>query len=417
MTDVSSSQPAQPHDPYLALREPGFRYYLLGNALATIANEMQSTALGWELFQRTHSPMALGLVGFVQILPVVSLVLIAGHAADRLPRLRIIQAAVATQALCSMGLAACSFFHGPIPAIYACLFVVGVAMSFSLPARGAALPQIVPMSSFANAVVWRTTTWQLSACVGPALGGLALALVHAPFVIYACSSGLTIAACLLFFAVKPRPQIPSREPLSLASLFAGARFVASRQPLLAALTLDLFAVLFGGATALLPIFADEILKVGPQGLGSLRAAPSIGALIAALVIAHRRPFQRSGRVLLATVAAFGLATIIFGLSSSFYLSLAMLFLIGVFDNISVVIRATLVQTLTPDHMRGRVAAVNSVFVAMSNELGAFESGVAATFLGAVRAVVAGGAACFAIVGAVAFRWPEVRALGRLDEIS
>jgi MFS family permease len=405
-----------PHDAYASLRLASFRRYVGGNILATIASEMQTVAVAWDLYERTRNPLSLGAVGAVQVVPVVGLALFTGHAADRFPRMAIMQASIALQALCSILLCLGASVRAPIAISYLCLFVSGIALAFSFPARGAILPQLVPPALFANAVAWRTSFWQLAAVAGPALGGIALGFWKRPAPVFALCAFLAVVVIGLWFTVPTRPQIRIVEPMSWASLLSGVRFVRRQPVLLAAITLDLFAVLLGGATALLPIFAREILEVGPQGLGWLRAAPSVGALGMALALAHRPPLARAGQALLFAVVVFGVATIGFGLSRSFLLSLLFLIVIGASDNVSVVVRSTLVQTLTPDSMRGRVAAINSIFVAMSNELGSLESGIAAWLLGPVAAIVLGGLGCLGVVGAVARRWPEVGKLERLDEL-
>jgi MFS family permease len=413
----SVTRPQPTHDPYAPLRVPAFLLFLAGSMLATIASEMQTVAIGWELYERTNSPLALGLVGFVQILPVLGLTLLAGVLADRWPRIRILQATLLIQAVCSLSLAIASTGRFPVPFLYACLALNGIALAFAFPARGSIVPQLVPFQMLASAIAWRTSGWQSAACLGPALGGLLLATARIPAVVYACAAALALGVCLAWLRLQAAPQdeLP-RSAFNWRSLLAGAQFVANHKLILAALTLDLFAILLGGATALLPIFSRDILKVGPSGLGWLRAAPSLGALAMALLIAHRPPFQHAGRTLIAAVAGFGLATIAFGASRSFLLSLLLLATLGALDNISVVIRATLVQSLTPDSMRGRVAAINSVFVCMSNELGSLESGLAAWLLGPVPAVVLGGLGCLVVVLVVAIRWPELPRLGRIDQL-
>lgn len=398
---------ATDHDPYAALRIPDFRRVLTAAMLSTIAYEMQGVAIGWELYTRTRSALALGLLGLVQVAPVLLLALPAGHAADRYSRKRIMIAAQCVLLAVSAFLALTKAMVLPTWTIYAAVSIAGVALAIALPARSAMLPLIVPPEHFANAVAWRTSGWQLAAVAGPACGGLVIALSGGTLAVFQCAAllGVVVAVCLV--RIRPRPQQRIREPLTLSSLLAGVRFVRANELILAAITLDMFAVLFGGATFLLPIFASDILKIGPAGLGWLRAAPSIGAVLMALTIAHRPPMRGVGRILLLSVAGFGVATIVFGLSRSPALSFLMLALAGACDNISVVIRGTLVQTLTPDAMRGRVGAVNTVFVGISNELGGFESGAVAHLVGPVGAVVFGGTACLVVVLLVARTWPTL----------
>ena len=410
---MTNAETGLAHDPYEALRAAGFRRLLCGSMLATIATEIQTVALGWEILRRTDSPFALGLVGLVQVAPVILLSLPAGHVADQFPPQRILMAAQFTMALMSLGIAACCALSAPVAWIYLFLAVSACALALALPARSSILPRVVPMRAFANAVSWRTSGWQLASIAGPGLGGIGLAFVPTVVPLILVTAGLLFLVSLILGGIRPREIEIRREPMSLDSLLAGARFVASDSRILGAITLDLFAVLLGGATALLPLFARDVLDVGRMGLGWLRAAAPLGATLMALVMVHRPPLKRPGRVLLLCVAGFGLATIVFGLSRNPLLSFAMLMLTGALDNISVVIRGTLIQLLTPDSMRGRVAAVNSVFVSLSNEFGAFESGLTAALWGPVRAVVIGGLGCVAVVTAAAVRWPALRNLGPL----
>jgi MFS family permease len=405
------------HDPYAALRVPSFRRLVGGAMLATIAAEMQNVALGWELYERTRDPLALGLIGLVIVVPAVLLALPAGHLADRFSRKRIILA-------CQLGLVASSSLlalitgnRWPVPTLYATLLITGTSLAISLPSRTAILPQVVPGELLANAVTWRTSSWQLAAVLGPAVGGLGLAWTRgAAAPVFLAGAAINVLVFLIISGVQTHTTTRNREPLKIASLLAGVRFVARHDLILAAITLDLFAVLFGGATFLLPIYARDLLQIGPEGLGWLRAAPSIGAATTAFLIAHRPPFRQAGRTLLLSVAGFGAATIVFGLSRDPRLSFVTLLLMGSFDNISVVVRQTLLQLLTPDAMRGRVSAVNSVFVQLSNELGGFESGVTARWWGPTRAVVIGGLGCLVVVVACAARWPRLRRLGSLADV-
>jgi MFS family permease len=408
--------PCSTHDPYAVLRHRDFRFYLIAAMLGTIGNEMQAVAVGWELYDRTGSALDLGLVGLVQAAPVLLLVLPAGQLADRVSRRRIIVASQLMLLVASLGLAVVSAWRAPVGMVYGCLGLVGIANAFAMPARWAFVPQLVPLLQLPSAVTWRSSSWQVAAVTGPALGGIALAAFGRAAPVYLLDAAIGGVVVGLLATIAPRPVMRSSDPVSLGSMLAGVRFVGKNDLLLAALTLDLFAVLLGGAVALLPVFARDILQVGPTGLGWLRAAPSVGALATAVFIAHRPPLRKAGRALLAAVAGFGVATVVFGVSRSFGLSLAMLVLSGGLDMVSVVVRSTLVQLLTPDAMRGRVSAVNAVFVGMSNELGAFESGLAARFLGPVAAVVAGGFGCLAVVAFVAFRWPRLGRLGSLAEL-
>jgi MFS family permease len=406
--------PTARHDPFAALRIGNFRLLVLGSFLAVVAEQMLGVAVGWELYERTRNPLALGLVGLVEIVPVLLLALPAGQIADRRDRKWLVVAAMSGIAACALGLAGLSVIQGPLPAVYALLFGVGVARAFQSPAFSALSAQVVPPSHFANAATWSSGAWQSSAIIGPALGGLLLAAWGGAAGVYACAGALLLLVAFLFSLLRPRPLPRPIEPITLTSLLAGARFIRHTPVILGAITLDMFAVLLGGATALLPVFARDILMVGAEGLGWLRAAPALGAVLAAVGMALRPPLRYAGRTLLLVVAGFGLATIVFGLSRDFALSLAMLALLGALDNVSVVIRSTLMLTRTPDALRGRVNAVHYVFVGISNELGAFESGVAAALLSAVGAVVAGGVGTILVVALIAVWAPELRRLGRMD---
>jgi MFS family permease len=401
------------HDPYAALRFRDFRLLIGATFFAVVGEQMLNVAIGWELYERTNAPLALGLIGLVQVLPVVLLALPAGHIADRFDRKWIVVVTMLLLALCSLGLALLSSVQGSLLLIYTCLLFIGIARSFQSPALNALLSQVVPPEQFTNATTWESSVWQAAAIIGPALGGLIVAARQSATLVYIIDAGILLVLGLMVLLLRPRAVARVEGPATLVSLLAGLRFVWRTRIILAAITLDMFAVLLGGATALLPIFARDILHVGAAGLGELRAAPAVGAVLAALGIAHLPPFRHAGRTLLLVVAGFGLATIMFGLSRSFGLSLAMLGLLGALDNISVVIRGTLLLTRTPDELRGRVNAVHSVFIGVSNELGAFESGLAAALLGAVGAVVGGGIGTILVVLLIALAWPEVRRLGQL----
>jgi hypothetical protein len=404
------------HDPYGALRHRDYRLLLSGSVLASAGAEIQAAAVAWELWVRTEDPAVLGYAGLAQFLPVLLLSLPAGQAADRYSRRALLQAAQAVIALTSLGLAALSVLEGPVTLVFTCLLLAGCGRAFSAPARWSLVPLVVPPHLLPNAVTWNSSGWQVANVAGPAAGGLVLASAGGPVSAYLLAAVCCLTCVTLVGLIRPGAVARPAEPPSLASLVAGVRFVWRSDLLLAAITLDLFAVLLGGATALLPIFARDILEVGEVGYGCLRAAPAAGALLMALVLAHRPPLRRAGPALLAAVAGFGAATVAFGLSRDPVLSFAMLALTGALDNISVVIRGTLVQVLTPDAMRGRVAAVNLVFVSSSNELGAFESGVAAALLGPVPAVVAGGIGTMLVVVAAALRWPRLLRLGHLGDL-
>lgn len=411
------------HDPYEALRLRDYRCLLSGGVLASIGLGVQTVAVGWEMSQRiedaNEASFVIGLTGLAQFLPVLLLALPAGQVADRVSRKYLFQLAQGMLALLAVTLAILSLINAPIWVFLLSLLFVGVARAFSTPARVSLLPQVVPASVLPNAVTWNSTGWHIANVGGPALGGLAIAWWNSPTA-YAIAAGCALTCVLLLILVRPQVAARRSEPASLRNLVAGVAFVWRTRLLLAAITLDLFAVLLGGATALLPIYARDILRVEglPPGvvLGWLRAAPSAGAVLMAIVLAHSPPLKRAGVALLGSVAIFGIATIVFGLSESFWLSLAVLAIAGAFDNVSVVVRGTLMQTLTPDAMRGRVAAVNFVFVSSSNELGEFESGLAAYWLGPVRSVVYGGWGTILVVLLVALNCPPLRRLGHLHKI-
>ncbi len=372
---------------------------------------MQGYAVGWEIYQRTGSYALLGLVGLVQFLPVLVLALPAGHAADRYNRKVLFQGALLLMATASLGLTAISVGQGPVELVFPCLMLAAVGRAFSAPSRSSLLAQVVPADALHNAVTWNSSGWQIASVGGPALGGLVVALTGVAWPAYAAAACCALGCACLLVPIRPRPIKRPLSARNLASLLAGIKFIVRNQTLLAAITLDLFAVLLGGATALLPGYAKDILHVGPLELGLLRAAPAGGAFVTALVMAHRRPLARPGRALLLAVAGFGAATIAFGFSTEFWLSLVALALTGALDNVSVVVRGTLMQTLTPDDMRGRVSAVNIVFISSSNELGDFESGGTAALFGPVASVVGGGIGTILVVLLVWWRWPILLRLG------
>lgn len=412
---ASNSAPA--HDPYAALRLVDYRRFLIGGILASAGAEMQVMAVGWELYERTGSATALGLVGLAMVVPVILLALPAGHAADRHSRKGLILASQALMAVASLGLAALSDWRGPVPLIYAALVVAGIAHAISMPARWSILRQLVPDHLVGVAVTWNSSGWQVASVVGPALGGLFIAQSGGATRVYVFDFALSIAVLALIATIRPTKVARMEGPVSFRSMLGGLAFVRRSELILATITLDLFAVLLGGAVALLPIFAKDILRTGPVGLGWLRAAPSLGATIMALTLAHRPPLRRAGPALLWSVAGFGAATIGFGLSKNPYLSFVLLMATGALDNISVVVRSTLVQVLTPESMRGRVAAVNAIFIGSSNELGGFESGMTAHFFGPVASVVGGGIGTILVVLLVRLGWPELARLGSLGDLA
>jgi MFS family permease len=396
------------------LRYRDFRLLLVGRFIASMGSQMLSFAVGWELWLRTRNTLALGMVGLVQVVPVILLSLPAGHVADQHNRKRIVLTAQVMLALCALGLALLSYFQGPLVLVYLFLLGIGIARAFNDPASSTLLPQSVPPEIFGSAATWSSSTGQLASIIGPGLAGLLVAFWDSVTLNYLCAALAALVFLSLVALMRGRQLALSRKTATLESLKEGLRFIRSTKEILAAITLDLFAVLFGGAVTLLPVYATDILKVGPRGLGVLQAAPSIGALVMALTLAFIPAFRHAGRTLLLAVAGFGLATIVFGLSISMWLSVAMLFLLGSLDNISVVIRSTLILTRTPDEMRGRTSAVNGIFISASNQLGGFESGLTASIFGPILAVVGGGIGTILVVLIVARIWPEMRHMKTLD---
>jgi MFS family permease len=378
---------------------------------------MINVAVGWLLYERTGTAWALGLVGAVELAPILFLMVAAGNAADRFPRRNIGIAAHGLLTIAAAGLALVSAQDGPTWVIYALLALVGTARAFSAPAVNTILPQLLAPAEFANANAWLASTYQLASIIGPAAGGLLIAATGGATAAFAAAAvGQTVFVLMLrTMPVRPPSAITGKR--SAQDVFAGFRFVRANPLFLAAITLDLFAVLFGGAVALLPIFAKDILQVGPAGLGWLRAAPGIGAMTMALVTTRIQPWPRPGVTLLWVVAGFGVAMIGFGWSRSFALSLVCLFFTGVFDNVSVVIRVTLEQMITPDHLRGRVAAINYVFIGFSNEFGALESGATAALFGPTLSVVGGGFATLMVVLMVHAIWPQLSRIGPLHTLA
>ena len=406
--------PARP-DPLRSLRRPDFALFLAGSLASGAGNQMRTVAVGWEVYQRTQTPLSLGLIGLVLAVPVLLLALPAGAAADRYPRKVLILVSQVGLALSGLGLAWVSWTGGPVALTYVFLLGTGIARAVGWPASQAIVTGLVPAPLFANAAMWRSVAFQFAATVGPLAGGALLAVRGASAVyLLDAASSLVLFGCLLF--VRPAPQARSTERRSWASLVEGARYVRRQPVILSTITLDMVAVLFGGAVALLPVYATDVLGVGAVGFGWMRAMPSLGAIAMGLALALAPPMRRAGRVLLAAVAAFGVATIVFGASTSYPLSLAALFCLGAADNVSVVIRSTVLQLLTPDAMRGRVAAVNAVFIGTSNEIGELESGLVASVIGSVATVVVGGVLTLATVGAAAAIWPALRRLGNLEEL-
>ena len=409
---------ASAHDPYIAFRHRAFRWYILSLWTMTAGSQLQAVIVGWQVYSFTHDPLSLGLIGLAEALPFIAVALPGGYVADRWNRRTVSVVALAVLALCAVSLLLLSATPGAfarlgVLPIYATIFVSGIARGILHPARQAMSSELVPREHLENAIAWRSSAFQTAAVVGPAMGGLLYGFAG-PVVSYAVGVALMLLALGFMLSIRYNPagRFMNRSAM-VENLLTGLRFVWSQPLILSAMSLDLFSVFLGGAEALLPVFAAEILHVGPQGLGILRAAPALGAVLMGVLLAHRPPMERAGRALLMAVAIFALAIIGFGLSTNFGLSLVLLAVSGMADSVSVVIRSTLVQMLTPANMMGRVSAVNSVFIGSSNELGAFESGVAARLLGTVPAVVLGGLAALLVVGLTTRFVPPLRRLARI----
>ena len=405
-----------PADRYSVLRIRDFQLYVVGRFIASFGQNMVGTAIGWDLYERTNSYFALGFVGLATIVPLLLLTLPAGHVAEQHDRRNIIVWMEVLTAVGSLGLTLVSWLHAPVALTFAFLAVSAAARAFLWPASSAILPQLVPRSELPAAITWNSGSFQISAALGPVAGGLLYHFCHTASVVYACNVVAALVCAWFVGRIQTRLSgLAQRQKMTIAALRGGLDFVFRTPIILATISLDLFAVLLGGATALMPVYARDILHVGVAGQGFLQAALPVGSASMAFVLAYRPPMQKAGRSLLLAVAGFGLATIVFGLSTSFWLSLAMMFVCGATDNVSVVVRQTLVQILTPDELRGRVSAINMLFISTSNEFGETESGFVATYLGPVATVVVGGIGTILVVVATAFIWPNLRRFGRLDE--
>jgi MFS family permease len=401
-----------------AFSHPGFLLFQMARFLIVSAVEMQAVAVGWQVYEITKRPLDLGYVGLAQFLPAILLFPISGHASDRFERRNVLSACYGGYALCFALLLALSR-HG-VPSIapfYIVLVMIGIVRSFNGPASRSILPQLVPQEHFANAVAWNATIFQAATVLGPSFGGIVYAAFRGPSAVYVIAMVTAIGATITTFRIKPELKARPREPMNLKTLFAGLHFIRNNKLILGAISLDLFAVMLGGAVALLPVYAREILHTGPWGLGLLRTAPGVGATLMAILLAHWPLRGNSGPKLLWAVAGFGVFTIIFGLSRSLTLSLIALVLLGASDMISVIIRATLTLLATPDEMRGRVTAVDMIFIGTSNEFGQFESGITAHWFGTVPAVVLGGVGTLLVVTLWAWWFPDLRRAGELHSIT
>ncbi|HTQ51413.1 MAG TPA: MFS transporter [Candidatus Acidoferrales bacterium] len=420
--------------PYAIFQNRDFTFYLVGRLVGITGQQMFTIAILWEIYALTHSALALGLVGLVQMIPMFLFTLPAGHVADNYNRKRIVVLTTAAVAAASLGVAFVSWRHAPVIWIYFCLFLGSAANTFMRAANAAFLPALVARQDFPRAVNWNAGAFQLSCIIGRAAAGGFIAWMAwhyfknlndpaAAAPVYVINALASVVVCILVGMIRRQHTVKVRESMTLQALLTGFKFVYASKIIFGIITLDMFAVFLGGATALLPIYAADILFVGPTGLGFLAAALPLGSILCVFILNHRPPLQKAGRTLLWAVTVFGLATIAFGFSRWFWLSFLMLFVCGAVDNISVVVRHTLVQMLTPDDKRGRVSAVNNLFIGTSNELGEFESGTVAQIFGpaigntvvagAVISAVSGGVGTILTVIAVALIWPEIRRYGKL----
>jgi len=399
--------------PRAALHHRDFRLFVGMRFISNMAQFVQTVAVGWQVYDLTHQPMDLGYVGLVLFLPQILLSPITGAVADRFDRRRVILTCLGIEAVAAALLFWLSFIGlERVESVFAVLALFGCARSFLGPAQQSVVPLLVPKEHFPNAVAWNSGIWQVAVVAGPALGGALYGF--GPDVVYALVTAGLLSSLILGARIETPLKTKTEDAPMIERLTAGVRFVWSKPVILGAISLDLFAVLFGGATALLPVFARDILMIGPVGLGLLRSAPALGAATCALWLAHHPLRRNAGKVMFFCVAGFGLATIVFGLSTNFLLSLGSLVALGAFDMVSVYVRQSLVQLWTPDAMRGRVSAVNLVFIGASNELGEFESGMTAAWFGTVPAVLFGGCGTLLVVALWAWRFKELRQIDKLE---
>ena len=401
----------------IAFTYPAFVLYQLARFCIVLATEMQAVAIGWQVYEITKRPLDLGLVGLAQFLPGILLFLVSGYTADRFDRRRVLTMGYAGFAVCSVLLLATTIRGGhTVYPIYIVSVLVGIVRSFNAPASRAILPLLVPEEHFSSAFAWGATIMQTATILGPAVGGVIYALFRGPAAVYACAMVTAAAAAISMLGVKPQFRPRPREAFSWKTVLAGLHYVWHEKLVLGSISLDLFAVLLGGAVALLPVYARDILHTGPWGLGLLRCAPAIGATAMALLLAYRSMRSRIGMKMLWCVVGFGVATILFGILHSLALSMIALILVGSTDMVSVVVRGILIQLATPNEMRGRVNAVDMIFIGSSNELGAFESGATAAWLGVVPAVIVGGVGAILVTALWAWMFPELRNADQLPSV-
>lgn len=397
-----------------AFRYPNFRYYMTARFLTVLSTEMQAVAVAWQIYALTHRPLDLGLVGLAQFAPGVLLFLVAGHSADRFPRQRIISTCYGAFSICSALLLTLAL-HGltSVWPIYAVLLGNGVVRAFNGPAGQAFLPLLVTEEHFPNAVTWSSSIFQAATVLGPTAGGMIYGLSRSPVPVFCCAVVGYLAALLLVLKIRLQPAARPSRAATATLVLEGLRYIWQNKLILGSISLDLFAVLLGGAVALLPVYARDILNAGAYGLGLLRSAPGAGAVLMALALAYRPLRRRAGVTLFGCVFGFGLFTVVFGVSRSLVVSMLALALLGACDMVSVIVRHTLVQLTTPDAMRGRVSAVNMLFIGASNEVGQFESGITAQWFGTVPAVVLGGLGTIAIVLLWGWLFPSLRRVDTL----
>ncbi len=401
----------------VAFQYPSFLLFQTARFCIVLATEMQSVAVGWQVYEITKRPLDLGLVGLAQFLPGILLFLVSGHVADRYDRRKLIVICYVGFALCCSLLLLTTAGHlRSVYYIFAVLILLGIVRSFTGPVSRALLPQLVPEEHFPNAVAWASTIFQGAAILGPALGGLIYAFFRGPAAVYILAVIMAIVAVVCTLQIETQAKARAREPINARTVLAGLHYIWREKLILGSISLDLFAVFLGGAVALLPVYAREILLTGPWGLGLLRTAPGVGAATMAIFLAHRPIRRKVGLIMLWCVAGFGLFTILFGLSHSLILSLIALFLVGATDMVSVIVRAILIQVATPDEMRGRVNAVDMVFIGASNEFGEFESGLTAQWLGTVPAVVLGGIGTLVVTAIWAWQFPQLRKVEQVHSL-
>jgi MFS family permease len=402
-------------NPMASAQIPDFRWLLAGRLLATLAVLIQTIAVGWQIYALTHKPLMLGLLGLAEALPAIGVGLYAGHVADVMDRRRIALVAVVGLLIAMLGLWAGSTYITNtdvlMPIVFFCVAITGFARGFYNPSVFGMVSDIIPRELYGNAAAWNTAVWQASAVGGPILGGLIYVAVG-PSATYFLSSALLMCSLMCFVTIKSRTVLhKTEEKVGIAeNIKEGLNFVFSNEVIVGAMAMDLFAVLFGGVVALLPIFADQVFKMGPQALGVLRAAPSVGSFLIAAILTRHPISRETGHVFMASVAGFGLCMIGFGLSRNFYISFSLLVISGILDGISMWTRSTVYQLLTPSNMKGRMAAVNQMFIGSSNEIGEFESGVAAQYLGLIPSVIFGGCMTLLVVAVAAVKAPKLRKL-------